>query len=125
MTVFPGVERQAIERAITYLAPTIIILYGIILMFVPLNFPTGIDFLFGDTDARSQFTSASYVFVLGLLLFDAVANRRYRVLAGVGIVTLVISIPFLVYRGYGNEGEANLLVSVLLLVSSWIIYNRL
>jgi hypothetical protein len=116
-------DRQTVRRAVAYLLPTMVLLYGLIIMFVPLNFPTGIDFLLGDPNASSYFTVASYALLLVVFLFDAVANEREKTLAVAGVVALINAAPRLVYQ-QSNEGKALLLASILLFVSSVILYRE-
>lgn len=115
------IGRQTIQRAVAYLPPTMLLLYGLIIMFFPLNFPTGIEFLFGNTEADYTFGPASYAILVAVLLFDAVRNHREKTLAVAGAVVLFNSLPRLLYRFQSNYGKGLFVVAVLLMLSSFIV----
>jgi hypothetical protein len=117
------INRQTAQIAASYLLPTTILLYALVFLFVPLNFPTGIEFAFGNRSAQSQFTDSMFVVAFGLLVLDAVRSRRHKILLTIGGIFLLVAIPYLGYGGpYWNEGVIGIVVATGLFVSAVVAY---
>lgn len=116
------VGRKA-KIGVGYLTPIVIVLYALVFLFVPLNFPTGIEFAFGNRSAQSQFTDSMFVVAFGLLILDAVRSRRHEILLTIGGIFLLVAIPYLGYGGpYWNEGVIGIVVATGLFVSAVVAY---
>jgi uncharacterized membrane protein YjgN (DUF898 family) len=121
-----NINKSEAKLALAYVPPVTLLFYALVVMFAPLNFSRGLEFVFGVTEARGSFTSSLWTIFISILLIDLVRARRHTALMAGGVVTLALSIPHLLAGGgsFPHYGRLAFVFTICLLGMSFIVYKE-